>query len=307
MPSIESLAPDQRAVVQLVLRQGRSYADLAGLLGISEEAVRKRAHAGVRALGEGLELDSERSALLTDYLLGQQGEGERAAIREVLERDADARAWARRVAAQLGSDGDREPPEIPPEPESAPEPESGPAPRAADRLPSSKLGGALLIGGLAIAVVAVLLVLFVGGDDDGDAASPDPAAQQAQETPQARSVGEIRLRPVGESKAAGVMRLVTDGTNLGFEIQAERMPRNRSQEAYAVWFVKRGGSARRLGFTNPVREDGLMGIAGPTAADQSRFASLLAQYDQVVVSRESDAEARRPGRIVLRGTLPRAR
>src|SRR5690242_12824963 len=42
--SLEALAPDQRAVVQLVLQQDRSYEDLAGLLGISTDAVRERAH-----------------------------------------------------------------------------------------------------------------------------------------------------------------------------------------------------------------------------------------------------------------------
>jgi hypothetical protein len=263
--------------------------------------VRKRAHAGVGALREGAELADERSALLTDYLLGQQSEAEQAASREVLERDPAARAWARDVAARLDAGGDRRLPEIPAEPAV-----NGDRPQPArERLPSSKLGGALLIGGLAVVVVAVLLILFLGGDDDP--ATPAPAQERAEATPQARSVGEIRLRAVADSKAAGVMRLITDGSNLGFEIQAEGMPRNRSQEAYAVWFVKRGGAARRLGFTNPVGSDGAMGIAGPTAADQSRFATLLAQYDQVVVSRETDAKAKRPGRVVLRGTLPRSR
>ena len=52
MPSmpLDALAPDQRAVVQLVLQRGRSYAQIAELLKISEDAVRARAHAGLIAL-----------------------------------------------------------------------------------------------------------------------------------------------------------------------------------------------------------------------------------------------------------------
>lgn len=322
MSALDSLAPDQRAVVQLVLRQERSYSDIAELLGISADAVRKRAHAGVSALGAGADLPAERSAQLADFLLGQQDDAEREAARAVLERDPAAREWARGVAAELRAGGGRELPDIPGEPvpsgaaapaepdrpeqsePARPEPGEPAAAPSRQRLPSSRLGGALLLGGLAIAVAAVLLIVL---RDDGDEPSASPAAEQAQATPQARVAGEIRLRAVGDSKAAGVMRLVTDGRALGFELQAQRMPRNRSREAYAVWFVKRGGGARRLGFTNPVGADGRLGIAGPTAADQARFADLLARYDRVVVSRERSADAKRPGRTVLQGTLPRGR
>ena len=46
--SLDVLAPDQRAVVQLVLQQDRSYEELAGLLGIAPEAVRDRARRVLR-------------------------------------------------------------------------------------------------------------------------------------------------------------------------------------------------------------------------------------------------------------------
>ena len=50
MTPLDTLAPDQRAVLELVLRQGRSYGELAELLGIPERDVRARADAGLRAL-----------------------------------------------------------------------------------------------------------------------------------------------------------------------------------------------------------------------------------------------------------------
>ena len=50
MSPLQALAPDQRAVLELLLRQGRSYAELSELLGIPEPGVRSRAHAALAAL-----------------------------------------------------------------------------------------------------------------------------------------------------------------------------------------------------------------------------------------------------------------
>src|SRR3954464_604030 len=44
MPGIDDLPPDRKAVLQLLLKQGKSYDDLAGLLRIAPETVRERAH-----------------------------------------------------------------------------------------------------------------------------------------------------------------------------------------------------------------------------------------------------------------------
>src|SRR5829696_938801 len=86
MPSmpLDALAPDQRAVVQLVLQRGRSYAQIAELLKISEDAVRARAHAG-----------------LADFLLGQQNGQPRQATRRLLRDSDGAFLWAATVRASL--------------------------------------------------------------------------------------------------------------------------------------------------------------------------------------------------------------
>jgi hypothetical protein len=97
--SLEALAPDQRAVVQLVLQQERSYDDLAGLLGISTDAVRERARAGLeRVGGPGGDLTEEERGEIADYLLGQQSVSRREATRGLLASSADARRWANRVS-----------------------------------------------------------------------------------------------------------------------------------------------------------------------------------------------------------------
>src|ERR1700683_1956890 len=115
MASIESLPPDQRAVLQLVLQRGRSYDDIAQLLSIDSGAVRQRAHAALDALGPQTRVDPEHRAQITDYLLGQQSEADAAQTRERLAGSASERAWGRGVASGLGPLAGGSLPEIPAE------------------------------------------------------------------------------------------------------------------------------------------------------------------------------------------------
>src|SRR5215217_5999915 len=99
MTTVDSLPADQRAVLSLLLRQGRSYEDIAGMLRISEAAVRERAHGALAALGPaGSELSARRRAEIGDWLLGQGPEDERAETESFLERSDSGRAWAGAVA-----------------------------------------------------------------------------------------------------------------------------------------------------------------------------------------------------------------
>jgi len=98
---LDALAPDQRAVVQLVLQRERSYAQIAELLKISEDAVRARAHAGLSALAPDVELPADKLAQIADFLLGQQNGKPRQATRRLLRSSNGAREWAEAVRAQL--------------------------------------------------------------------------------------------------------------------------------------------------------------------------------------------------------------
>src|SRR3954470_19908058 len=102
---LDALAPDQRAVVQLVLQRDRSYAQIAALLKISEDAVRARAHAGLTALAPGVELPADKVAQIADFLLGQQHGKPRQATRRLLRGDESARAWAEAVRDELADLG----------------------------------------------------------------------------------------------------------------------------------------------------------------------------------------------------------
>src|SRR6185312_11993899 len=221
MSRIDTLPADQGAVLQLLLRQGRPYGELSGLLQLDEAEVRRRAHGALDALGpdESPGLDPERRAEIADYLLGQQDESHRAATYAFLEGSAGGRAWARVVGDELRPLAGDKLPAIPAEgrddgasapadaaPSAAPAAAAAAAPVAATgpattaaapaatppaaiapaptataptaaadgaatapppRLGaprSSRLGGALLLGGLAIVAIGLGLFFFVFRD-----------------------------------------------------------------------------------------------------------------------------------------------
>jgi hypothetical protein len=341
MTPLDTLAPDQRAVLELVLRQGRSYGQLSELLAIPEREVRARADAGLRALA-GEPAAGVDSGRIADWLLGQQPDAEAERTRAAVARSDDARTWAATAADRLGEIGGAMP--------SVPEADDAPPARAdrargadraaatpqADRartaaaprprplrdggspaaLPrpsrgdgalagpprSSRLGGAILIGLVALLVGATLLWIFVLDDDDEPATTAQPTATA---TPTATG-NEIVLRGAGGSQAAGLMRLFRrENGTVQFAIAAQNVPPNEGREVYAVWFTREGARPRRLGFAQtPVRQDGILTTGGPQQGDEDEFPTWFATYEKILVTRETDAKSKRPGPAVLEGTLP---
>src|SRR5829696_1925090 len=331
MSPLEPLAPDQRAVVALVLQQRRSYEEIAGLLGIPVAAVRTRAHAGLAALAADNGLPDEVTGPLADYLLGQQGDRDAAATRRLLAESGPARAWAADVAARLRDVAPRELPEIPP-PTAEPDPSEpaatrgsppGPRPRTlrepgpdeprGEAAPAaSRLGGVLLIA-LSVAVVAVVLFLVLrdGDDPGGETAASGTPAPTATPTPTptaapATATDRIALRPAAGGKAKGTMTIYLEGDRLLFELVASDLPPNGTSSAYAIWLTGPGDKVRRLGFAT-VGANGRLGIQGPSDKDLANFPQLYASYARVVVSRETSQDAERPGNVLLTGKLPTGR
>src|SRR3954469_406280 len=196
---LDSLPPDQRAVLQLVLRQGRAYDDLAGVLKIPGEAVRQRALLG----GETLvppsdDVTVEDGEDVVDYLLSQPGadvskvspaglrwgrdlsreldpiapeglpdlpEAPRARGRGI--RGAAAAVAARGARREEVDDGGSADVDGRP-PRGADGPTDGGAGEGIGR--SSRLGGALLLVGLGI-FIAALVILLVNRDDNNSKSS----------------------------------------------------------------------------------------------------------------------------------------
>lgn len=119
MASLESIPPDQRALLQLVLAQDRGYDEIAKLLSIDRVGVRERALEAFDALGPRTPVAAQQRALVTDYLLGQLPSRVSEEVHARLAESADERGWARAVAAELAPMASRPLPEIPPGPSGA--------------------------------------------------------------------------------------------------------------------------------------------------------------------------------------------
>src|SRR5271165_874514 len=181
MSRLDDLLPDQRAALSLLLRQRKTYAEVAALLSIPERAVRDRAQAALAVLAprQARELSPGQREEIGDYLLGQRSSvAERLQTRTYLMSSAPGRAWGQAVSAEIAPLAPGPLPEIPAAaplagspPDSADEPAPASATAPGDRaaegaapLPSSRRTGALLLAGIAAAViVAVVLITSSGG------------------------------------------------------------------------------------------------------------------------------------------------
>lgn len=152
MPSLDALPPDQRAVLELVLRRGRTYDEIAQLLSVDRAGVRQRALSALDALGPEADVPAERRALITDYLLSALPPRVAEQVRARLAASPAERAWARVIASELAPMASRPLPDIPadaaaaaapepappvPEPPSEAEPEPEPAERPSRPVPGA--------------------------------------------------------------------------------------------------------------------------------------------------------------------------
>ncbi|HEY8584169.1 MAG TPA: hypothetical protein VIL49_14535 [Capillimicrobium sp.] len=330
MTPLDALSPDQRAVLQLLLKQGKNYEELATLLRIDPAAVRARAVAALDALGPETELVPGRRAELADWLLGQQDPEATARTVEYVEAAPAAQAWAATIEAALREGGlgagrlpevpttpldeDPEPVALPPAPAPTPTP-AAPQSAGAERLPgftpadgddgvrqpASKLGGALLLAGIVI-VLAVALVWALSRDDDGDPAAVAQTATATETAPTTTEpvgeptiVGQANLTAPDGGEALGVANIVAQGQERAIALRAEKLQPNTRRDAYGVWLTGDDGRVERLFFAPAVASNGRMEGGSLLPAD-------LERYDRVVVSLET-GDVRRPTNTVLSGRL----
>jgi hypothetical protein len=180
-------------------------------------------------------------------------------------------------------------------------------------------GALLTLGSLVAIGVVILIVVLVsdGGDSHPSSSSSStlavsPATSTASASPapgrstrtsstaSTQIVAQITLMaPHDDGRASGIAEILRQGGAHAIAIVAQGLARNRGEppDAYAVWLYNSPRNSRILGLADPgVAGDGRLQTTGKLPADASR-------YRKVVLTLETKAQPRRPGRIVLSGTL----
>jgi hypothetical protein len=316
MARLDTLPADQRAVVGLLLRQGKGYDELSGLLHLDAATVRERAHAALVALGPARVngLDPERRAELADFLLGQGSEADREAARVFLAGSASGRAWARGVAAELAPVGGDRLPELPDGPEPPP-PAAAPAP-AADppEQPVSRRGGAILLGILAVVAVVIVVGGIVfghargGGESTGGrvprtTTSPTtstPAAGASAANAKVRAQANVTAPPGAPApKALGVIQVVEVKGQRQLIAIVQGLPKPGRGEGFGIWLTAPNGRHTWLGFFQSADKQGRL-------VAQGLLRKPISGFDQMLVTRETGSAPTSPGRVYLQGRIQRS-
>ena len=96
MATLDQLPAEQRAIVELVVQRGRSYATLADVLQVPSERVRELARDALTELSPrtAQRVDEKWRGQIADYLLGQQSDSDARHTRDYLKDSETGRAWA---------------------------------------------------------------------------------------------------------------------------------------------------------------------------------------------------------------------
>lgn len=280
MATFDQLSAEQRAIIELVLKQGQSYDQLSDMLGLSTVRVRELAKQALVRLSpvSAAAVEDEWQAQLADYLLNQASAPEATAARGHLRRSESARGWARSVLDSLEQFYDEKNiPTVPdgeaPERQRRPrerkvsesEPgDSGPERAAARRWALAGRGVAVAWAAVVVALVVALVVLVwpvgVLTGDDGDSPSAasssggadgeNSTAAEGESSGSTELLGQLPLAPVeelkGDETAGGDAGLITDGEVLQLVVRA-RLPQNADEEAYEVWLWNSDEDALSVG------------------------------------------------------------
>ena len=336
MSRLDDLPADQRNTLQLLLKHGKSYEELATLLRLDPDAVRSRALEALDALGPETDgLSAERQDEVSDYLLGQQTASERAGTREFLEGSASGRAWGRVVSSELRELAGEPLPEIPAEAAEVDEAFGALQARhdARERRDqSSKVGGAILLAGLGVIVALAIIYLVGRGDDNNSNSSSASSTQAAQTTSSTSTAASSTAVPEAQANltstktsAIAVGIVATRNGDRSLTISGKNFPPTNGFH-YGVWLYTSPSHALSLGLVPGTvsatgANKGLIGVGADPAAIAASKATGAAQlaanlratlnnifsYKELIITRETGTTpGAKPGPIVVSGPFVKA-
>ena len=283
MPSVEQLPADQGAVLNLLLSQQKSYAEIASALDLSEAAVSERAYSALSSLAEPEKPPpNRRRAEICDYLLGQQDDDAADRTRSSMMRSASDRAWARAASGPLAALSDAP---LPPIPGAEAEASSASSPQLAqdsvdgDR-PSGSRGGLFVIAGVLL-LVAVGIGFGLGRATDGGgstAASSSTATATNAANSNATAIAQAALKPPAGApaqKALGFAGISVQAKQRVLSVVAKSLPAAPSGSQYGVWLTATGKPAVWLGYLQDVGSSGGVGLQGTLNGDPKAYGGVL--------------------------------
>jgi hypothetical protein len=300
MATFDQLSPEQRAIVELVLRQGKTYNELADMLNMPEARVRELARDALVELApvsvRGVEEDWRGQ--LADYVLGQQSGPEATATKGHLRRSEAARSWARSLLDSLeqfyenGSvpaipEGERKPRRAAPVEREPSERRPALAP-VGDPVMRRRLmfgAGALV---LLLLIVGVWPVGLMTGDDDSSSADQPSAASAGQNQPTSKN-----------GQPAGIAIVVQRGDKKQLLVQAANLAPSGQSEGYYVWLYNSPDDAKSLGGQVTDQQGNYQAIGA--------FPADYQNYKYIDVTRQrigKDPNVQHSGESVLRGPMP---
>ena len=317
MATFDQLAADQRAIIELVLRKGRTYAEIADMLDMTEDRVRDHARSALGELAPATarRVDPDWRGQLVDYVLGQQAGPESAATRGHLKRSEPARMWAFSLLDSLDDlygDGNR--PDIP-EPGSerprrerptrerskgaarAERAERPSSPRTLTPAARTAVKRRRIIAGAAALLAALLAVLLltgvIGGGDDDEKADTKPATTTQQAQGQPDILAQAVLAPIGGERGQGAALVTKQGKVNALLIRAQLTP-SKAGEQYYIWLYNSDKDVQPLAADATDKQGNLTGAAA--------LPEGFAKYKFVDITRQK-AKSRGHGSSVMRGPL----
>ena len=307
MATFDQLSAEQRAIIELLLQRGQSYAELSDKLGMPEKRARDLARDALVRLAPvtARKVDEEWRGQLADYVLGQQSGPESTATRGHLRRSEAARSWARSLLDSLDTLYSDEMPTIPDADGRGGRSQrdkggSKPAGAAAVADPAAKprrpLGGAasdavkrrrLMAGAGALSVLLLLAVLvwpigvLTGDDDEGGDGGQEQASQASQ--PAANNAASRGQALIFENK--GKRQILVSATGL--------RPSSEKQ-AYQVWLYNSQKSAKSLGYAVTDNQGRLQG-GSEMPADSTKYKFVEISLEPI------DKNQGHSGQTALRG------
>ena len=300
MATFDQLSPEQRAIVELVLRQGKTYGELADMLNLPEGRVRELARDALVELApvsvRGVEEDWRGQ--LADYVLGQQSGPEATATKGHLRRSEAARSWARSLLDSLEQFYENG--SVPAIPDGERGRRAAAAPAAREPRDRSSFGagffgslGAMtgvIAAGIALLVLFAVLIwpigVLTGGDDSKSTAASKPSTTTTGQT-------------ASSGNPAGIAIVVERNGKKQLLVQATHLAPSGQSEGYYVWLYNSPSDAKSLG-GQVTDQNGNCQALGTLPAGFQNYRYIDISRQQVAKS----ATLKHSGDSVLRGAMP---